>query len=91
MATACRFEIEALADAQTLPRLVDHFARLGLTPTFVRAEVSGSTMWIEIEQPDLDGKRSLSIAEQMRASILVEQVVVQNTAPPLGGCARFRY
>lgn len=79
-----RFEIEAVSDAQTLPRLINHFAQRDLTPSLVQAEVKGSTTLVVIEQPALERPHAMIIAEKMRASILVESVVLRD-APPTGG------
>lgn len=71
------FEIEAAANCQTLSRLINYFAQRDLTPSFVQATHEGSSISVTIEQPDLELAHAMIIAEKMRASVLVERVVLK--------------
>ena len=77
MSPTMHFEIEATANAQTLSRLINFFAQRDLTPSLVRATHEGSSISVIIEQPDLELAHAIIIAEKMRASVLVEWVVLR--------------
>lgn len=83
-AVVARFEIDARSDAQTLPRLINFFAQRSLTPSFVQAEMKGSTTYVVIEQLSVDPAHALIIAEKMRACVLVESVALK-VARRIGG------
>ena len=78
------FNIRAVAEPQTLPRLISHFAQLGLIPSRVRAEEAEGMMSVIIEQADLMRSQADVVAAKMRASVLVEFVVVMHGGEP--GC-----
>jgi hypothetical protein len=69
-----RFVVRARAEPQTLARLINHVAQLGLVPKRVRADEADRVMTVLIEQDGLDDHRAGVIAEKMRASVLVETV-----------------
>ncbi len=69
-----RFDIVGHKDPQTLIRLLNYFAALGLAPSQVTAVAADGMMAIAIEQPDLGEKQARIIAEKMRSSVLVESV-----------------
>ncbi len=74
-----RFVVHAVPDMQTLPRVINYFAQLGMVPTRVEARREGERMAISIEQSGLDTRRAAVIAEKMRSSVLIE--TVELTAP----------
>jgi len=71
---ALRYEIRGSANAQTLSRLINFFAQLGMTPTRVRADKIGQMLMIVIEQDGLDDHQADVIAYKMRSSVMVEDV-----------------
>lgn len=71
-----RFDIVALADPQTLIRLLNPFAQLGLRPSHVKAVESNGLVTVRIELPDLSEQHGRIIAEKMQSSLLVETVRV---------------
>jgi hypothetical protein len=72
-----RFDIIAHADPQTLIRLLNYFAVVGLFPTLVNAVEAGGMVSVRIELADLDEKQARIIAEKMRSSVLAETVSVR--------------
>ncbi len=72
-----RFDIVAHADPQTLVRLLNHFAQLGLRPERVAAVEADEVVTVRIEQRDLDEQQARIIAEKMRGSCLVASVRVR--------------
>ncbi|QNQ08077.1 hypothetical protein [Sphingomonas alpina] len=71
------FRIRALADVQTLLRLVNNFAQRGLTPSDLTARVDGAWLDISIRQPGLDPMGASLIAEKMRATHQVSAVEIR--------------
>lgn len=74
MTCPMRFEIDAAADPQTLPRLINYVAQQGLIPTAVRARTNGLAMVVTIEQAGLSDHQARIIAEKMHSSPLVAAV-----------------
>lgn len=74
MAGSMCFTVRAAATAQTLSRIVNHFAQRDFLPSKVVAKCNGSMLDILIEQPELDEDQAEIIAAKMRASVLVETV-----------------
>lgn len=74
MTAAAHFRIRAQAEPQTLARLVNYFAQLGLVSQRVRAEQVEDIFNVSIEQPDIDDHQAQIIAERMRSSVLVKTV-----------------
>jgi hypothetical protein len=82
------FDIVARADSQTLIRLLNTFAQLGLRPSHVKAVEEDEVLAIRIDQPDLSEKQARIIAEKMRSFVLVETVRVRcgpHILAPLNG------
>ena len=79
---AAHFDIRAVAEPQTLPRLISHFAQLGLIPSRVQAEEADGMMNVIIEQADLMHSQANVVAAKMRASVLVEFVTVFHDSEP---------
>ncbi len=72
-----RFDIAARADPQTLVRLLNYFAQLGMLPSRVNAIEAGGSVTIRIEQPELGELQARIIGEKMRNSVLVETVRIR--------------
>ena len=73
----CRFDIVARADPQTLPRLLNSFAQIGMMPSRVSAVEADDLLTVRIDQPELGEQQARIIAEKMRCSVLVEAVRVR--------------
>ncbi len=71
-----RFEVVAHADPQTLVRVLNYFAQLGLQPGRVHAVEADGSVTIRIAQPGLAEQQAHIIAEKMRTSVLVDTVRV---------------
>lgn len=69
-----RFDIIARADPQTLPRLLNPFAQIGMVPKRVNAAEADDLLTVRIDQPALGEQQARIIAEKMRGSVLVEAV-----------------
>lgn len=69
-----RFDVVARVDPQTLIRLLNPFAQLGLLPSRVDAIEAEGLVTVCIEQPDLAEQQARIIAEKMRSYVLVEAV-----------------
>jgi hypothetical protein len=84
-----RFIIRAAADAQTLPRLMDHFALRGLIPSKVSAVAIGVRLEVLIDCLIPNEETGLLIRNKMESSILVDRVVIDRicddnfNVPPL--------
>lgn len=72
--TACRFEIVAREDPQTVIRLLNFFAQRGLVPGAMSARGSDGLLRVTIEQHGLALHEAGIVADKMRASWLVEEV-----------------
>lgn len=81
MTQTARFSVRACADPQTLPRLIQYIAQLGLVPSAVQARQRGGMMTVLIEQADIGDAQARLIAEKMRASVLVEAVSLHAISP----------
>lgn len=74
--TQAHFAIRALADPQTVPRLINHFAQLGLVPSAIAMTTHGDRITLDLTQHHLPLANAHVIAEKMRASCLVEDVAL---------------
>lgn len=72
-----RFRIEALADPQSLSRILDAFAQRSIVPARVAAEHRRNLVSCEIEVTDLAWPQVEIIAEKLRAGVLVSSVTVE--------------
>jgi hypothetical protein len=72
-----RFEVVACADPQTLIRLLNYFAQVGLLPARVNAVEACGLVTIRIHQHGLSEQQARIIAEKMRGSVLVDAVQVR--------------
>lgn len=77
MTEHARFEIVAATDPQTLPRLVNYLAQLGLVPSRVTAVSEAGAMRVTIEQDALPERQARIVAERMQTSVLVEHVALE--------------
>ncbi|RJF85865.1 hypothetical protein [Sphingomonas cavernae] len=73
-ASRAHFAIRAAADPQTVPRLLNYFAQLGLVPAAIAMQANEDGLAVEITQHHLPLANAHIIAEKMRASCLVETV-----------------
>lgn len=77
MKTSTSFAIVAQADPQTLPRVINYFAQLGLVPRRVSAAVVNGLITMHIEQPGMSEHSARVVAEKMRSAILITAVRVE--------------
>ncbi len=68
------FRINALADAQTVPRVLEHFALRDLIPSSLTVELDGEELHLVIKHPDLDINLAGLIAEKVRVGVLIRSV-----------------
>lgn len=66
-----RFQVQAVADPQSVARIIEHFALRTLLPTKILAERDDSTLAVTIEQPGLEEATAHLILEKIRGSVLV--------------------
>lgn len=66
-----RFTILAVADPQTVPRLINYFAQLALVPSGIAVRADTDRLAVVIEQYGLEPHQARIIAEKMRTSVLV--------------------
>ena len=74
------FIIRAVADAQTIPRLFEHFALRNLIPAWVSAETVDDYIHITVRHTTMDDGIANMIAEKMRAAVLVAHVKIMMIA-----------
>ena len=68
-----QFRLQAQAEAQCLPRLLDQFAQRGLIPSAVVTNHVGSGLDIVIEHPTIEDDVAELLCERMRRITTVEQ------------------
>ena len=68
------FRINALADAQTVPRVLEHIALRDLVPSSLTAELDGEELNLVIKHSDLDINLAALIAEKVRVGVLIRSV-----------------
>lgn len=90
MPAPARFTVRARADPQTLPRLVNFVAQLGLTPSQVKARAAEGSMTVLIEQRGLTDAQAGTIAEKIRASFLVQSVALSRGQRRLTPLSEYR-
>jgi hypothetical protein len=75
------FTIRAIAEAETLPRLLTPFSKRGLVPKRFSSraglEPGWMSIWVEAELPSR--KAAESIASSLRGSLSVDAVLVEET------------
>lgn len=74
MTAPARFIVKGDAGPQTLARLVNYIAQLGMTPRRVRADEADGVMTVLIEVAGLGDHQAGIIADKMRTSVLVSAV-----------------
>ena len=65
MSTSWRFEIEAMVDAQSLPRVIGYFAQRSITLKTLAMHVTDETMHIEILIFNLSADHAQIIAAKL--------------------------
>lgn len=60
-----RFQIDALVDPQSLPRIAGFFAQRAIIPAEMTMRVAGERMEIEVAVPDLEPARADIIAAKL--------------------------
>ena len=75
MSTAC-FAVRAAADPGVLPRLLEAFAKRGLVPSHVHSRTVGELMTVDLQVDGLDRGQAEVVAEQLRANVMVERVLL---------------
>lgn len=71
-----QFRIQAAAEAQCLPRLIDHFAQRGLIPSALSTTHVGCSLEIIIEHPTLDAETADLICLRMARIVSVQRASV---------------
>jgi hypothetical protein len=69
-----RYDVQAAADAQILPRILNFFAQRDVLPTKVIASARGPVLNVVVEVPAMDSARRELIAARMRQIVLVNDV-----------------
>jgi hypothetical protein len=72
-----RFELEADAEVQCLPRLVDQFAQRGLIPSAISANHIRGRLEIIIDHPTMEAADASLICERMRRMVSVRRANVR--------------
>lgn len=75
------FEVRAIADPQSLPRILGHFSQAWLTPRRVAAELDGDTLICRcvVDMPDRISAQQ--IAAKLASSVLVIGVDMREISP----------
>ena len=74
---ATRFDVRALADPGTLPRILELFANRGLVPDRVRSAQDGEHVRVRIEIEGMEDDLARYIAECLRQIYVVEAVDIR--------------
>ncbi len=80
--TAC-FSVVAATDPHTLSRVLEPFAKRGITPSYVhaaRAGVNDELMHIDLQLAGADADTAWRLANDLRAQWLVEKVLTSEKA-----------
>ncbi|WP_093085476.1 hypothetical protein [Sphingobium sp. AP50] len=72
------FDIVAIADPQTLPRLLGWFAQRSLVPARVSSDLHAGDMHVRIEVDDLDPRTADQIAAKISQGVLTLGIVRQD-------------
>ncbi len=75
LSTAC-FAVTAEAEPGVLPRIVELFAKRGLTPTHLRADRDGRMLGVEVRMAGMDPDLAVYIGQCLRAIVAVADVQV---------------
>jgi hypothetical protein len=85
--TAC-FAVTAQADPGVLPRIVELFAKRGLTPTHLRADWrAGGILGVEVQMAGMDPELAVYIGQCVRAIVAVDDVQVSEAQVSEARCA----
>jgi hypothetical protein len=77
-----QFRLQAQAEAQCLPRLLDHFAQRGLIPSSIVADQIGHRLEILIEHPTIEEAAAELICERLRRIASVQHVSTSRLRVP---------
>lgn len=80
----------AIADPQTLLRVLGLFAQRWLMPDKVVVRVRGDVLKVSCRAPPLSAKDLDILAAKLREIVLVQEVVVEETSGEKGVCRRMR-
>ena len=75
LSTAC-FSVTAQAEPGVLPRIVELFAKRGLTLTHLRANRDGRMLGVEVRMAGMDPDLAVYIGQCLRAIVAVDDVQV---------------
>lgn len=78
-----RFEIDAMPDPQSLPRVVNFFAQRALVPSAVTMRAQPTSMRIEIVVTGLETAHAAIIAAKLGEVVAVLRSEVAAVEPPL--------
>lgn len=78
-----RFDIRTVADAQALPRVLEHFALRTLLPDRVEAARDGNVLVIILEIEGLEEPLAQLIVEKIRASVMILEASLSRLQPTL--------
>ncbi|BBB11290.1 hypothetical protein [Sphingopyxis sp. FD7] len=78
-----RFEIDAMADPQSLPRVADFFAQRALVPATMTMHLLSTHMRIEIVVAGLDAARAAVLAAKLGEAVAVVRSDVTAADPRL--------
>lgn len=68
------FHVRAMADPQTLPRVLGYFAQRWITPDRIDMRAGRTDMEIRIEVADLDQKDADILTAKLRETVLVHEI-----------------
>lgn len=77
---AC-YRVEAMAEAQALPRILEHFAVRDTLPSQVIAEADGEVLRLTIRHGGLEPGLAKLIAEKIRTGVSVHKVELFDEQP----------
>lgn len=71
-----RFRIQAGAEPQCLPRLIDHFAQRGLIPSAISASHIGPVLEVIIDHPTIEEDAARRLCDRMMRAPCVESATI---------------
>lgn len=71
-----RYSVTAEAEPSVLPRVIEPFAKLGLTPVSLHAATENGRMSIDLGMTGLEDKMARHVADGLRQVVGVEQVLL---------------
>lgn len=70
------YSVTAQAESAVLPRVIEPFAKLGLTPSSLHAATEDGRMSIDLRMAGLEDRMARHVADRLRQVIGVEQVLL---------------